>query len=277
MKLSQTITINQRDVKIPTDLRTRLRWKEYQILLLLLEKSPEVLTRAELIDTIWKGTYCSDSTINQTIKSIRQKIGDENHQIIKTIPRIGYIIEEKQRITINSDEEFIAEISPPEPQHDTSQVADISTGKRSNIPLSNEHDRYKGNDRDEELYCAPIWALPSHSRSARSVSKTSLIRSNKLKSITYLCLLMIQHKKNEIVISFLGFFVFAVVILCSLSILKAPISSYTLGLANLSRANVLSLTCPLGYGKFFSDEASCEHYTTKFAIDTADCQAVNIR
>jgi DNA-binding winged helix-turn-helix (wHTH) protein len=94
-KIEKGIKIRNLDVLIPSRKKSRLRWKEYQILSLLVAKSPELVSRSEIIENIWKGTYCSDSTINQTIKSIRQKIGDTEHTLIRTIPRLGYKVENK--------------------------------------------------------------------------------------------------------------------------------------------------------------------------------------
>ncbi|MVZ10565.1 helix-turn-helix domain-containing protein, partial [Enterobacteriaceae bacterium 8376wG6] len=93
MNLDKRIKIRNLDVLTPAGEKFRLRWKEYQILSLLVARSPELVTRTEIIENIWKGTYCSDSTINQTIKSIRQKISDTEHTLIRTIPRLGYKVE----------------------------------------------------------------------------------------------------------------------------------------------------------------------------------------
>lgn len=95
MDAEQEIKIINFDVLLPSKQRSRLRWKELQILSLLVNRSPELVSRSEIIETIWKGTYCSDSTINQTIKSIRQKIGDTEHALIRTIPRLGYKVDDK--------------------------------------------------------------------------------------------------------------------------------------------------------------------------------------
>lgn len=95
MDAEQEIKIINFDVLLPSRQRSRLRWKELQILSLLVNRSPELVSRSEIIETIWKGTYCSDSTINQTIKSIRQKIGDTEHALIRTIPRLGYKVDDK--------------------------------------------------------------------------------------------------------------------------------------------------------------------------------------
>nr|WP_232810756.1 winged helix-turn-helix domain-containing protein [Serratia proteamaculans] len=94
----------------PSREKFRLRWKEYQILSLLVARSPELVSRTEIIENIWKGTYCSDSTINQTIKSIRQKIGDTEHTLIRTIPRLGYKVENKAVFHfISEEDEYIAD------------------------------------------------------------------------------------------------------------------------------------------------------------------------
>lgn len=105
MNIEKRIKIRNLDVLIPSRKKFRLRWKEYQILSLLVSRSPELVSRSEIIENIWKGTYCSDSTINQTIKSIRQKIGDDGHTMIRTIPRLGYKVENKEIFQFISEED----------------------------------------------------------------------------------------------------------------------------------------------------------------------------
>ncbi|AYO38658.1 MULTISPECIES: winged helix-turn-helix domain-containing protein [Serratia] len=109
MNLDKRIKIRNLDVLTPSREKFRLRWKEYQILSLLVARSPELVSRTEIIENIWKGTYCSDSTINQTIKSIRQKIGDAEHTLIRTIPRLGYKVENKAVFHFISEEEEYAD------------------------------------------------------------------------------------------------------------------------------------------------------------------------
>ncbi|HGP1030400.1 TPA: transcriptional regulator [Serratia marcescens] len=86
VNLDKRIKIRNLDVLTPAGEKFRLRWKEYQILSLLVARSPELVTRTEIIENIWKGTYCSDSTINQTIKSIRQKISDTDIRLSEPFP-----------------------------------------------------------------------------------------------------------------------------------------------------------------------------------------------
>nr|WP_255518612.1 MULTISPECIES: helix-turn-helix domain-containing protein [unclassified Serratia (in: enterobacteria)] len=119
---------------LPSRQRSRLRWKELQILSLLVNRSPELVSRSEIIETIWKGTYCSDSTINQTIKSIRQKIGDTEHALIRTIPRLGYKVEDKTIFNfISTGESAVAtEIIPGNDDAETFN-RDLSEGKLNHM------------------------------------------------------------------------------------------------------------------------------------------------
>ncbi|MFP2428862.1 winged helix-turn-helix domain-containing protein [Enterobacter ludwigii] len=70
-----------------------LRAKEKGMLDVLINSSPEYMSRDALCDAIWDGRHVSDFTINQTINSLRKKIGDSDKELIQTIPRKGYAID----------------------------------------------------------------------------------------------------------------------------------------------------------------------------------------
>ncbi|NDL62586.1 winged helix-turn-helix domain-containing protein [Acerihabitans arboris] len=268
MKLTQPITINHLEVKIAPDIHNRLRWKEYQILNLLIQNSPAVVTRAELVNQIWKGTYCSDSTINQTIKSIRQKLGDDNHDIIKTIPRIGYIIEEKQMVNISfnpaSLDEAVPEALPQQPPQlpESSNKAAYDSGIQDNPPL------------DDEIYGQPIWALPSHSRTTKTIAKTTVNRSNALRDVSYAFAARILQTKSKIMMGLFAFFILSPLIMYLFSTIKIPFASYALELARFNKVSAVTLTCPLGYNSASSDAFSCKSMTVKFDGIAFDCQAL---
>lgn len=69
--------------------------KEYDILLYLLTKSSQVVSRDDLLAHIWgPSSYDYESrTIDMHIKSIRKKINDIDGSIIKTIYGVGYKID----------------------------------------------------------------------------------------------------------------------------------------------------------------------------------------
>jgi TolB-like protein/DNA-binding winged helix-turn-helix (wHTH) protein/tetratricopeptide (TPR) repeat protein len=74
--------------------RIHLQEKPFQILVLLLEHSGEVVTREELRQRLWAAdTYVDfDSSVNTALKKLRHALGDPADEplFIKTVPRIGY-------------------------------------------------------------------------------------------------------------------------------------------------------------------------------------------
>src|SRR5467141_4149648 len=74
--------------------RLKLQGKVYQVLLALLEKPGEVVTREELRIRLWPAdTHVNyDANVNTTVNKLRQALGDSSDKplYIETIPRKGY-------------------------------------------------------------------------------------------------------------------------------------------------------------------------------------------
>ena len=62
--------------------------KALEILILLVQKKGEIVSREELIETVWKDTFVEEGNINYTISLLRKIF--ENKELIKTVPRHGY-------------------------------------------------------------------------------------------------------------------------------------------------------------------------------------------
>jgi DNA-binding winged helix-turn-helix (wHTH) protein/tetratricopeptide (TPR) repeat protein len=98
--------------------KVKIQEQPFRLLLLLLERSGEIVTREELRQRLWaEGTYVDfDGSLNVILKRLRAAIGDdpENPRFIETIPRRGY--------------RFIAPVSVVEqaPEKDLPQVAAIA-------------------------------------------------------------------------------------------------------------------------------------------------------
>lgn len=75
-------TLSRNDEKIP------LPPKAAEILALLLEKNGQIVTREDLLATVWKDTFVEEGNINYTISLLRKALGDKD--IIQTVPRRGY-------------------------------------------------------------------------------------------------------------------------------------------------------------------------------------------
>src|SRR5216684_2997010 len=76
--------------------RLKLQGKVYQVLLILLEKPGEVVTREELRIKLWPAdTHVNyDANVNTTVNKLRQALGDSTDKplYIETIPRKGYCL-----------------------------------------------------------------------------------------------------------------------------------------------------------------------------------------
>ena len=76
--------------------RLKLQGKVYQTLLILLEKSGEVVTREELRGRLWPAdTHVNyDANVNTTVNKLRQALGDSSDKpvYVETIPRKGYCL-----------------------------------------------------------------------------------------------------------------------------------------------------------------------------------------
>jgi tetratricopeptide (TPR) repeat protein/DNA-binding winged helix-turn-helix (wHTH) protein len=69
-----------------------LRQQTFQVLLLLLEQRERLVTKDELIESVWRGAAVTDNALVQCITDIRRALGDDPRQphLIKTIPKVGY-------------------------------------------------------------------------------------------------------------------------------------------------------------------------------------------
>ncbi|MEA9392568.1 winged helix-turn-helix domain-containing protein [Acerihabitans sp. TG2] len=263
MKLTQPITINHLDVKIAPSTHNRLRWKEYQILSVLVQRSPEAVSRADLIDQIWKGTYCSDSTINQTIKSIRQKIGDEKHEIIKTIPRIGYIIEENQMVNIVFNDNHHTGTNETESSVNTAPKEaivkdDITETKKNTVP-------------EEDIHTQPIWILPSHSRISKAATTPPMSGIHRLiNSIVYF-FHKFQRKKTKVILYTSLLIMLVVFSMYSFPAVKQTFDNRNQARVEFNQTSAFSVTCPSGHSNETNAELTCNNMIVKFDDVAFDC------
>ena len=70
---------------------------EYRLLLVFLNNRGMILTRNQLLESLWDiaGEFVNDNTLTVYIKRLREKIEEDpqNPQIIKTIRGLGYKVE----------------------------------------------------------------------------------------------------------------------------------------------------------------------------------------
>lgn len=70
-----------------------LRRQSYQVLRYLVQHRGRVVSKDELLDTVWRDAVVTEDSVTQCLVDIRKALGEEGRRAIKTVPRRGYIFE----------------------------------------------------------------------------------------------------------------------------------------------------------------------------------------
>lgn len=68
---------------------TGLRGRNYEVLLLLMQRAPDLVTKDEILDTVWKNIPVTEGVIPTALKTIRKEIGDTGRQSTYIETRYG--------------------------------------------------------------------------------------------------------------------------------------------------------------------------------------------
>src|SRR4029077_166486 len=118
--------------------RLRLQGKVYQVLIVLLQKQGEVVTRDELKQALWPAdTHVNyDANVNTTVNKLRQALGEstDKPQYIETIPRKGYSFISTAEF---SDAPFLAAAPGKLPGADAVSPGSPGESSGADVPRSN--------------------------------------------------------------------------------------------------------------------------------------------
>src|SRR5580704_11782665 len=67
-----------------------LESKPLEVLIQLLHHAGEVVTKDELLESVWPGTAVVDGSLATAVSKLRRAIADEDQLTILTVPRVGY-------------------------------------------------------------------------------------------------------------------------------------------------------------------------------------------
>src|ERR1700733_777785 len=67
-----------------------LESKPLEVLLQLLLHAGEVVTKEELLESVWPDVMVVDGSLATAVSKLRKGMGDEDHPAIVTVPRVGY-------------------------------------------------------------------------------------------------------------------------------------------------------------------------------------------
>jgi DNA-binding winged helix-turn-helix (wHTH) protein len=70
-----------------------LRPKAFQVLCHLASNAGRLVSKQELFDAVWPAVAVSDDSLVQCIRELRDKMGDDDHRLIRTVHRRGYLLD----------------------------------------------------------------------------------------------------------------------------------------------------------------------------------------
>src|SRR5215468_9908930 len=72
------------------DREIELRPKSFEVLRYLVENAGRLVTKDELIKTVWRNVVVTDESLMQCVSEVRHALADDGQTVIKTVPRRGY-------------------------------------------------------------------------------------------------------------------------------------------------------------------------------------------
>jgi TolB-like protein/DNA-binding winged helix-turn-helix (wHTH) protein/tetratricopeptide (TPR) repeat protein len=73
------------------DREVELRPKSFEVLCYLVEHAGRLVTKNEIIDAVWPDVVVTDDSLTRCVSDVRAALGDGEQQIVKTMPRRGYL------------------------------------------------------------------------------------------------------------------------------------------------------------------------------------------
>lgn len=78
--------------------------KPLELLMFMLRRAGEVVTREEILEALWPGRVVTDGVITNCVAKLRIAIGDDQQSIVRTVPRYGYrLVAEVQRQRLSTE------------------------------------------------------------------------------------------------------------------------------------------------------------------------------
>lgn len=70
-----------------------LRPKTFALLMHLAERAGTAVDKQELMDVVWPGLVVTDDSLTQAVSELRGALDDRNQQLIRTLPKRGYMLD----------------------------------------------------------------------------------------------------------------------------------------------------------------------------------------
>ncbi|MGQ0542056.1 MAG: winged helix-turn-helix domain-containing protein [Blastocatellia bacterium] len=143
--------------------------KVFDTLLMLIRSEGRIVSKSELMETIWADTFVEESNLSQNIYTLRRILGvdDEGRRFIETIPRRGYrfavpvkLLNKDSNVTVDRPQIVV---SDNETKDTASEPVDQNL---DSLPVFFSADTPKENEKAETTFVLPPAVLNTRSNSA---------------------------------------------------------------------------------------------------------------
>src|SRR6266567_7222924 len=87
-----TLDLRREELRNATGARIELRNRSFSVLRHLATNADRVVTKDELLEANWPGVTVTEDSLTQCISEIRRALGDPGRDLLRTVPRRGYMI-----------------------------------------------------------------------------------------------------------------------------------------------------------------------------------------
>src|SRR5207244_916441 len=95
-----TLDLRREELRDATGTRIELRNRSFGVLRHLATNAGRVVTKDELLEVNWPGVTVTEDSLTQCISEIRRALGDAGRDLVRTVPRRGYMIVLSDRPTM---------------------------------------------------------------------------------------------------------------------------------------------------------------------------------
>src|SRR5882762_2193180 len=125
-----------------------LRPKSFEVLRYLTEHAGRVVSKAEIVASVWPDVIVTDDSVIRCISEVRRAIGEDSQHLIRTVPRRGYLFD--ALVSASRDSMKACEQSP--------QSASVTQTDRPSVAVlpfanlaGNSEDDYFGHGITEDI------------------------------------------------------------------------------------------------------------------------------
>src|SRR5262245_40009572 len=109
----------ERGALLKANREVKLRPKVYDALRFLLENRARLIRKEELIQALWPDAFVTDDSLVQCMVELRRALNDRAQEILKTVPRRGYVFE--AAVTTEDDD---IQAAPRDKRDSTQRIID---------------------------------------------------------------------------------------------------------------------------------------------------------